>query len=69
MISIRGTLLASYVLLSFGSEKANPSPLTLARISPLCHLSARSLYAFDQPIGWHNAQSFTAFMPVVPGAP
>jgi hypothetical protein len=69
MISIRGTLLAGYVLLRFGSEKANPSALTLERISPLCHLSTRHLYAFDQPIGWHNAQSFTAFIPVVPGAP
>ena len=38
MISIRGTLLAGYVLLRFGSEKANPSALTLERISPLCHL-------------------------------
>jgi hypothetical protein len=33
MISIRGTLLAGYVLLRFGSEKANPSTLTLERIS------------------------------------
>jgi hypothetical protein len=69
MISIRGTLLAGYVLLRFGIEKANPSTLTLARISHFCHLSTRHLYAFDQPIGWHNAQSFTAFIPVVPGAP
>ena len=38
MISISGSLLARYLLLRFGSEKENPSALTLARISHFCHL-------------------------------